>query len=112
MSNDFILVNEDKVCCKKKVIFVRSCCSCPTHDDSKWNKSHFSRIFRRQAGSGVWPKHIVAKGTWWPPCFFARVSTSKEFFERELALLVALQGESIWKGGGGTDIHYVGAISI
>ena len=22
-------------------------------------------------------------------------------FERELALLVALQGESIWKGGGG-----------
>ena len=27
------------------------------------------------------------------------------FAERELALPVALQGESIWKGGGGCDIH-------
>ena len=33
-------------------------------------------------------------------------------FERELALLVALQVESIWKGGGGTDIHTIVAISI
>ena len=29
-------------------------------------------------------------------------------FERELALLVALQGESSWKGGwGGVDIHSI-----
>ena len=27
--------------------------------------------------------------------------TSVQLFERELALLVAFQGESIWKGGGG-----------
>ena len=32
-------------------------------------------------------------------------------FERELALLVALQGESSWKGGsgGGGDFHWKGA---
>ena len=30
-------------------------------------------------------------------------------FERELALLVALQGESIWKGGGGSDTQSMDA---
>ena len=33
-------------------------------------------------------------------------NTSFRLFDRELALLVTLQGESIWKGwGGGEDIH-------
>ena len=33
--------------------------------------------------------------------FLIFVQIIKLLFERELALLVALQGESIWKGGGG-----------
>ena len=49
MSNDFIFPNEDEVCkkWKEKDLCLQSCWTCPTHDDSKWNKSHFSRIFRR-----------------------------------------------------------------
>ena len=49
MSNDFIFPNEDEVCKKRKEkdLCLQSCWTCPTHDDSKWNKSHFSRIFRR-----------------------------------------------------------------
>ena len=37
---------------------------------------------------------------------------SRLIFERKLALLVALQGESSWKGGsgGGGDVHWKGAI--
>ena len=33
--------------------------------------------------------------------FRLRDYLDQNFFERELALLVALQGKSIWKGGGG-----------
>ena len=32
---------------EEKDLCLQSCWTCPTHDDSKWNKSHFSRIFRR-----------------------------------------------------------------
>ena len=43
---------------------------------------------------------IFAK--WWLLC------QSPFLFECELALLVALEGESIWKGGGsGGDVHWV-----
>ena len=42
-----------------------------------------------------------------------RVTTYLTIFERELALLVALQGESSWKGGAWRgDIHWKDAISI
>ena len=36
----------------------------------------------------------------------------QSYFWAQLALLVALQVESIWKEWGGTDIHMVVAISI
>ena len=35
----------------------------------------------------------------------SNVITFGDVFERELALLVALQGENIWKGGSGGDVH-------